>query len=1215
MPRYHSSRPSGSRPQASPLRFERLEERRVLATDIQVLAAGLSGTEDVGLEINGVEVQEWTDVGGDFAGRQFQTLSYTHPSDVTADDVVVRFKSGADTGSDLRIDGVRIDGVKFEAESSRTWSTGGYDVGLGAITPDYGSGSQGDEVLYGRNGAFYFSTSAGSTVELLMAGDTSAESVRLEIGGAAVQTWANIGGDYDTRQFVTYTHQHPSKVTPEEVKVFLENGATLPGVGDRNVRVDALVIDGRRYESEADTTFGTGTWQAGSITPGFKESELIHATGYFQYSRFATAGTQLMVWAAGNTGEETIELRADGTTVGVFENLGGRYDLREYEAYGAVHPRDLTLDEIEVAFVNDSNTPAGDRNVRVDRVELDGVRHQTEALTTYSTGTWRLETGVAPGFVQRENLHATGVFQYGQDPAEAGELALESSQYTVSEDGGFVDVVFTRTATRGAVTLDYTTIDGTAVAGVDYTAQSGTLVFADGEATATARIAIADDGASDGNKAFNVAADRVTGGASLGQPRTATVTIVDDEAPSVGDGIGLLGQYYSGQNFETLVLERTDPTVDFDWGTGSPGGGVPSNNFSVRWTGEVQPLYSETYTFEARADDGVRLWVNDVQLIDAWVDQSPTTYTGTIALQAGVLYDIRYEYYENGGGAVAELRWESASQSREIVPADQLYSELVIPDDGQFVAQPLITSGLQQPTAIDFADIGGADYMYIAQKDGRVRLAIDSVLQSGTVVDYRNPVNNVRDRGLLGMVVHPNLQQNPYLYLLYTYDPPEAASGSGLAARDNFGNRGSRLTRLTLDASDNYRSVVPGSDVVLLGTNSTWDNISDPAKDSTNDFDLPPSGLDQNGDWVPDILITDSQSHTIGGLDFGPDGSLYVSNGDGTSYGRVDPRTVRVQDLESLSGKVLRIDPLSGDGYSDNPFFTGDVTDDQSKVVNFGLRNPFRIAVDQSSGIPYVGDVGWTKWEEINGGVGENFGWPYYEGGAGNGSQGGAGVNLQTGGYRDLPEAQAFYASNPDAAPPVWSRSHAAGGVAIVLGDFYTGDAYPTKYDDALFFTDYGDGVIRAVTLDAQGALEQEHFVMGDPGGAVVEMSMGPDGHMYYVDITGRIGRFEYDSGASAALALATAPADEPAIDEAAAAWLGFIEPSVLESDAATLAEATPTATVDQAFELLLVRRDAHDEADAETTPSRRAQRGGDAAPDAERGFARLLPALRRRFG
>ena len=202
---------------------------------------------------------------------------------------------------------------------------------------------------------------------------------------------------------------------------------------------------------------------------------------------------------------------------------------------------------------------------------------------------------------------------------------------------------------------------------------------------------IRDDAASDGNKTFNVAADRVTGGASLGQPRTTTVTIVDDEAPLRWRRDRPLGPILLGQSFNTLVLERTDTEVDFDWGTGSPGGGVPSNNFSVRWSGEVQPLYSETYTFEARADDGIRLWVNGVQLIDAWVDQSPTTYTGTIALQAGVRYDILMEYYEHGGGAVAELRWQSASQSREVIPNEQLYSELVIPDDGQFVAQPVIT--------------------------------------------------------------------------------------------------------------------------------------------------------------------------------------------------------------------------------------------------------------------------------------------------------------------------------------------------------------------------------------------------------------------------------------------------------------------------------------------------------------------------------------------
>lgn len=1108
-------------------------------TPIQILAAGTTGTEDVALEINGTEVQRWNDIAGDFAGRQFVALDYTHPTSITADDVAVRFVGGDSSAADLRVDGVLVDGTKFESESVRTWSTGGWHDPLQAIAPRFGNGSLNDDRLFRVGGAFYYSASAGSTVEVFAAGATGEEDFWLTVNGQTALQPQGVGGDYANRQFVRYAYDSPDKVAPEDVRITFVNDLLIPGVSDRNLRIDAIAIDGRRYETEAPGTFSTGTYFNGGIQPGFPESESLHALGRFEYSSLGEDGTsavgsRLVIDAVGTTFQEEIGVNLDGRLVSTIDRVGlvdgrtGSYADRDFKSYGVAHPRPLQASDIELEFLNDGEFGGIDKNVRIDAIELDGVRYETEDISTFSSGTWLPGRGALPGFVQDERLHINGGFQYGQDPAEAGVLSLGATSYEVSEDGGFVDIEFVRSASRGAVTLDYTTIDGTALAGEDYTARAGTVVLGPGELSTTVRVPILNDTEEEGTHTFNVAGDRVTGGASLNQPRTTTVTILDDDAPNLGNGIGLLGEYFIGQDFDSAVLERTDATIDFDWGPGSPSPEVPVNDFSVRWTGQIETLYSETYTFETRTDDGVRLWVNGVQLIDRWVDQSATAHSGTITLQAGELYDIRLEMYENAGDAVAELRWSSPSQAIEIVPASQLYSTLVIPDNGQFVGQTIISGGLFQPTAIDFARIGGADYMYISQQNGLVRLAIDGVLQSGSVVDFREQVNGVRDRGLLGMVVHPDLSTNPYLYLLYTYDPPEAQGQSGLAAPDAFGNRVSRLSRLTLDAADDYRSVLAGSEVVLLGTGSTWANISSPDKDSTQDLTLPPSGLLPNGEWVEDILVTDSQSHTIGALDFGPDGSLYVTNGDGTSYGRVDPRTTRVQDLDSLSGKVLRIDPLTGDGYSDNPFYTGDVTDDRSKVYNYGLRNPFRLAVDPTSGIPYVGDVGWTKWEEINGGRGENFGWPYYEGGASNGTLGGDGLNRQTGGYKDLPEAQAFYANGGDtlAKPPIWSRSHDAGGIAIALGDFYTGDIYPDRFDNALFFTDFGESTIRAITLDGTGGLDQSLVVMGSVG-QVIEMSMGPDGRMYYVERQGNIGRIDYvaPTAASAGLSLARATA------------------------------------------------------------------------------------------
>ena len=84
--------------------------------------------------------------------------------------------------------------------------------------------------------------------------------------------------------------------------------------------------------------------------------------------------------------------------------------------------------------------------------------------------------------------------------------------------------------------------------------------------------------------------------------------------PPPGSGSGLLGQYYrdsgTGARFTTLVITRTDPTVNFSWGGGAPGSGMPGDNFSVRWTGQVQAPVTGTYTFSTVSDDGVRLFVN-----------------------------------------------------------------------------------------------------------------------------------------------------------------------------------------------------------------------------------------------------------------------------------------------------------------------------------------------------------------------------------------------------------------------------------------------------------------------------------------------------------------------------------------------------------------------------------------------------------------------------
>jgi len=159
-------------------------------------------------------------------------------------------------------------------------------------------------------------------------------------------------------------------------------------------------------------------------------------------------------------------------------------------------------------------------------------------------------------------------------------------------------------------------------------------------------------------------------------------------------GNGLRADFFAGTNFNTHMLTRIDARVSFDWGPYEPDFGVGADNFSVRWTGKVQPEFSEVYTFHTVSDDGVRLWVNNQLLIDNWTVQPATTHSATIALAAGQLYDVRLEYFEATGNAMARLEWSSASQPRQVVPQDRLF----LPEAGGVVNTPPTISAITDRT-------------------------------------------------------------------------------------------------------------------------------------------------------------------------------------------------------------------------------------------------------------------------------------------------------------------------------------------------------------------------------------------------------------------------------------------------------------------------------------------------------------------------------------
>ncbi len=191
-----------------------------------------------------------------------------------------------------------------------------------------------------------------------------------------------------------------------------------------------------------------------------------------------------------------------------------------------------------------------------------------------------------------------------------------------------------------------------------------------------------------------------------------------------GDGAGLTGYYFSDQDktFEgSPSLVRVDPAVNFDWGGESPAPELTADHFTVRWLGEVLPQLTDNYTFYMVSDDGVRLWINNNQLIDKWIDQGAFEWSGEIELQAGEKYPVKIEYYENGGDAIAKLYWSSSKLSKQLIPTSQLSSDFITASEENAVASIWLYPTLANETIfIEYRDTKRLQWQIVSSLGIRV---------------------------------------------------------------------------------------------------------------------------------------------------------------------------------------------------------------------------------------------------------------------------------------------------------------------------------------------------------------------------------------------------------------------------------------------------------------------------------------------------------------
>jgi glucose/arabinose dehydrogenase len=631
-------------------------------------------------------------------------------------------------------------------------------------------------------------------------------------------------------------------------------------------------------------------------------------------------------------------------------------------------------------------------------------------------------------------------------PGGSSKIALAKNAYPVNEADGFVEISLIRTGdTSTAATAVYQVESGSATDGADFRGGAYIVQFNPGETEVFSRIPILDDTLREGSETFAVLMKDSS--VDVGTIRTANVTILDDETQTL-------------DVFVRPALERT--------------GRVEVRLTRSNTTAAARVDFA---TIEGTARAGSD-YINQSGTVNFAIGQATRTITLNL-VNDGV----------SESNETFSLRFSNPVGLTVTNPVQTL---TIIDDDATGYIKETLISGLRLPTAFDYTP--NNDIMFIAEKAGVIKTAVGNQVV-GNFADLRGEVNDVEDRGLLSIAVHPEFYSGkPYVYVAYTYDPPEVYLPSNINTEfggpDKVGNRASRVVRLTANAATGYRTMVAGSEVVILGKNSTWANISGPTQNSTTDTRIPESGRSATGrgGYVQDFVKIDSQTHTIGHLKFGTDGALYISSGDGSSY-ILDPRAASTLNIDSLSGKMLRVDPLTGAGLADNPFYdAANPGDNRSKVWQYGLRNPYRFTFEPGTSNPVIGDVGWNTAEEINiGGRASNFGWPGYEGQAPQSE------------YSKLTEVQNALANAPAGVTnPIFVRSHQEdGATAITMGDFYKGE---------LFIADVNGGVVDALTLNGNQVTSVRRFA--DDAGVIVFMESGPEDSLYYVDIMGSIGRW-----------------------------------------------------------------------------------------------------------
>jgi hypothetical protein len=296
------------------------------------------------------------------------------------------------------------------------------------------------------------------------------------------------------------------------------------------------------------------------------------------------------------------------------------------------------------------------------------------------------------------------------DDASPASLAIAADSASKNE-GNTGTTAFTFIVTRSGNTSGMTTVNyavtgsgANAANAADFggTFPGGVVTFANGETTQTITINVSGDSTVEPDDGFTVTLSNASGGAQIATA-TATGSILNDDS-EVGQA-GLIGEYFNTTNLTgTIATTRVDGTVNFptDWGAAPAGTAVTADdNYSVRWTGFVEASTAGSWTFFTTSNDGVRLFIDDVQIINNFTTHAVTENSGTISLTAG-WHSVRLEFFQQGGVAEITLSFQGPGQTKSIIPTNKLRT--TNPGGGQLLQSAPLTGDYDFSSTVDQAD-------------------------------------------------------------------------------------------------------------------------------------------------------------------------------------------------------------------------------------------------------------------------------------------------------------------------------------------------------------------------------------------------------------------------------------------------------------------------------------------------------------------------------